>query len=358
MAEILLALAIPFVMIQGYHTLLDSRAGTFIEEPTRADPGWTALVTPTEVIGVAEVDRGVVTGVTLVVHNPGTAAAGGVVLVPGTLELDGEPLTARAPGEAVLAVTEALRLGVTRIDVLDEQGWVDLLGDASYGLENPDPVPASDDEGRVDGEAGVLLAVGPVEVGAAEAGAFVGRPANGAVAVSVLPRRHLLWSALLAEPPTTGGALAADLAAIDRLESSVLDLPVTQLEPAALLDPVGAEVLVRDLVAFPTGAAPGDRLRVRLVDRTGRADLEDIAAGVAAQGIEVIEIGNAAAFDDGPTEVVTPVGVATAAGAIAGEVEQLARAIGVAEIVVDAEPVEEEVVTVLIGADFDLMTLY
>ncbi|MEL6985529.1 MAG: hypothetical protein AAFO29_24065, partial [Actinomycetota bacterium] len=44
MAELLLALAIPFVLIRGYHTLLDSQAGTFVEEPTRSDPGWTALV--------------------------------------------------------------------------------------------------------------------------------------------------------------------------------------------------------------------------------------------------------------------------------------------------------------------------
>ena len=72
MGEIVLAMAIPFVLIRGYHTLLDSRAGTFVEEPTRTDPGWMALVDVTEVVGIAEVDRGAVTGVALLVVNQGS----------------------------------------------------------------------------------------------------------------------------------------------------------------------------------------------------------------------------------------------------------------------------------------------
>lgn len=348
--EVLLALAIPFVLIRGYHTLLDSRTGTFVEEPTRADPGWTALVDPSAVIGVAEVDRGVVTGVVLVVHNPQAASAGSVVLVPGTLEIDGLLLADRSPTDAVLAVSEAIALGVERIEVLDESGWLSFLGDASYPVENPDPVPADGD--------GILVPVGAVEVGADVAAAFVGRPANGAVPVSVLPRRHLLWSALLAAPPAGTGALADDLAAIDPQQSLVLDLPVTQLEPVAVLDGASSELLVRDVVAFPAGAVEGDRLRVRIVDRTGVADLEDIAAAVAAQGVEVIEIGNAAIFDGGASQVVAPVTIAGDGGTLPPDLEQLTRSVGVGAVTVDPEPLDELVVTVVVGGDFDLAGLY
>ncbi len=345
LAELTLALAIPFVLIQGYHTLLDSQTGTFIEEPTRSEPGWAALVDPTDVIGIAEVDRGIVTGVALVVHNPEQSSVGSVVLVPGTLDLGGSLLADRDPTDAVLAVSEALRLGVARVEVLDEQGWAAFLGLSRYELESPDPVP--------DGAGGVLLPVGPVDVGAAEASAFVGRPAGDAVAVSVLPRRRLLWEAVLAQPPESGSSLATDLAAVDGAASRVIDLPVTQLEPVAVLDATGAELLIRDVVAFPAGALAGDRLRVRIVDRTGLARLEDIAAAVAAEGLEVIEIANATAFDDGPSQVIAPVTLVGPGGQLSAGLAELAQSIGLVDVTIDPEPVDEFVVTVVIGADFD-----
>lgn len=349
MAELLLALAIPFVLIRGYHTLLDSQAGTFVEEPTRTDPGWTALVDPTEVIGLAEVDQGVVTGVGLLVHNPEQASTGSVILAPGTVELDGVLLSERGPDEAVLALSAAMRLGVSRIEVLDQAGWQRFLGDTRYPLESPDPVP--------DEVGGTLLAVGPVDVGAGEATAFVGRPAVGAVAVSVLPRRRLLWEAVLASPPTTASPLAEDLAALDGASSQVLDLPVTQLEPVARIDLDLAEVMVRDVVAFPAGAVAGDRLRVRIIDRTGAAALEDLAAGVAAEGIEVIEIGNAAVFDDGPTQIIAPVTLVGPDGVVAADLAGFAQLLGVDDVLIDPEPIDDFAVTIVIGQDFDQVAI-
>ena len=121
-AELLLAMAIPFVAIQGYHTLLQSRSGTFVEEPSRDEPGWSALVSPTAVVAVVEVDGQRVTGVTLLVHNPETASVGSAILVPGSLEIDGLPLSARDPAEAVEALAETIRLGVSRVDLLDGDG--------------------------------------------------------------------------------------------------------------------------------------------------------------------------------------------------------------------------------------------
>ncbi len=341
--ELLLALAIPFILIHGYHTLLDSRTGTFVEDPTRADPGWAALVDPSIVVGVAEVDQGVVTGVSLVVHNPQLASAGAVVIVPGTLEIAGVTLDQLAPEDAVLAVSEAMRLGVGRIEVLDEAGWAAFLGSSSYVIDNPDPVPG------VDGE--TLVPVGAIEVGAAVASAFAGRPVDGAVAVSVLPRRHLLWQALLGDPPATAAPLAADLGEIDPVRSRVVDLPVTQLEPVAVLDGAATEALVRDVVAFPAGAVDGDRLQVRVVDRVGGAALEEIAAQVAADGHEVVEIANAGVFDGGPTQVIAPVTIAGAGEAPPPELARLGQLAGVAEVTIDPRPVDEFVVTLVVGAD-------
>ncbi len=346
-AEVLLALAIPFLLIQGYHTLLRSRTGTFIEEPSRSDPGWTALVDPTEVVGMVEVDQGRVTGLTLLVHNPQVASAGTAILVPGTLQIDGVAIADRTPVEAISAISVALRLDIRRTEILDTVGWQALLGPATYVVENPDPVPSET------AEAGPLVPVGETIIGADLASAFLGRPAVGAVPMSVLPRRQLFWEAVLADPPVTNHPVSDDLAALDRPRSRVIDLPLGEADPA-VLDPVAVEALIRDVVAYPAGAVPGDRLRVRLVDRTGGADLEKIAAEIAAQGIEVTQIGNAPLFDDGPTEIIAPASMTAVGGDLPPEVDRLAGAVGLAEVIIDSQPIDEEVVTVVIGDGFAL----
>lgn len=364
-------MAIPFVAIEGYHTLLDSRAGRFVEEPTRNEPGWRALVEATAVVGVAEVDRGRVTGVTLVIHHPEVRSAGTVILVPGSLEVEGIALADMEPAEAVAAIGRTARLAIERVEVMDEAAWTDTLGDASYSVDSPDPV--EDDAG------GSLFTVGAVDVGGEIAAPFLGRPAPGASAISVTARRHALWNALVSTPPTTDAPLAADLRAMDSSTAQVVDVPMSQLQPVALLDPAGVESLVRDVVAYPVGAIPGDRVQIRILDRTGTADLEDIAAAVAARGMEVIEIGNAWTFDNGMTEIVLPVGHPAApaatdpateaapgsSGPVVDDLAALAVALGVAEPTVEAPSSPEEeieegepVVTLVVGRDFDLANLY
>ena len=357
--ELLLVMAIPFVAIEGYHTLLASRAGKFVEEPTTDDPGWRAMVDATPVLGLAEVDNGIVTGITLVVSHP--ESAGSVVLVPGTMEVQGVTLNAYPPVEAVEVLARSIRLAVAQIEVVDEAGWQATLGAGVYRLDSPDPV--------LDLSGQTLFGVGPVDVDATLAAPFVGRPAVGVAPVSVQPRRHLFWNALLADPPTTDSVLGAALQGLDAELSRVIDLPVTQLEPVALPDSPAIETMIRDLVAFPAGAVPGDRLQVRILDRTGAADLAGVAAAVAANGMEVVEIGNATEFDGGETEVIAPVGLGADVDSTAElgaspelnmppELNELARAVGAATIRIDEDPAEDFVVTVVIGTNFDLANLY
>jgi hypothetical protein len=108
---------------------------------------------------------------------------------------------------------------------------------------------------------------------------------------------------------------------------------------------VATEALVRELVPVPAGAQPGDRTQVRVIDRTGTADLSAVAAEVAATGLEVVEIGNAAEFDAGATSLVVPRGLDDP-----GLIE-LAAWTGAATVV-DGEPDADPVVTLLIGSDF------
>jgi hypothetical protein len=343
-------MAIPFMAIQGYHTLLESRAGKFVEEPTRTDPGWRAFVEPTPIVAVVEVDRSSVTGVALFVHHPEIRSASTVVLVPGTVEIDGTVLSDMDPLAAADAVGGKVGLALSRVDVLDQAGWAELLGPDVYPMDNPDPVQTE--------QGGTLFEVGLVEVDGSNAAAFLGRPAPGAAPISVLPRRHMFWNALVAQPPESSSALAVDLRGIDQAAVQVIDIPVTQIQPVAIIDPVGTEALVRDVVAYPAGAVPGDRLQVRILDRTGQAGLEEVAAAVAGQGMEVIEIGNAVQFDGGETQVIAPVGLTDETGALPAIVRTLATSVGTTSVIQDNDAVDDLVVTVVIGQDFDLANLH
>ncbi len=343
-------MAIPFMAIQGYHTLLDSRAGKFVAEPTRVDPGWRVFVDSTPIVGVVEVDQGTVTGVALLVHHPEISSASTVVLVPGSLEIDGVALRSQAPEAAAEALGAHIGLAITRIDVMDQSGWAEVLGPDVHLLDNPDPV--QDEVG------GGLFSVGLVQVDGSNSAAFLGRPAPGASAISVEPRRHIFWNAIVRAAPRSDTTLAADLRAIDQDAVQVVDLPLIQQEPVALIDSAAAEALIRDVVAYPAGAVAGDRLQVRIVDRTGRATLEDIAAAVAAQGMEVIEIGNAMVFDEGETQVIAPVALTSDTGELPPEVRVLAVSVGATSVIQDNDAIDERVVTVVIGGNFDLANLH
>lgn len=360
MAELTLAMAIPFLAISGYHTILGSQAGTFREEPGAGEPGWRALVDPSSVTAVVETDGGALTGISLLVGpledessvdasslsaagldrsgGSGAAGPGGtVVVVPGTLVVDGSALAEREPAEAVAALETMLRLNVDNVQVVDEARWADILGAATYRLANPDPVV--DDDGQP------LLEVGEIDVGAAEAAAFLGRPAPDSDPITLLFRRQLYWSALVEQPPTGADPIAGLLRSLAGPAAQVVILPLVDVVADPEPDLVASEALIRDVVPIPSGANPGDRLQVRVIDRTGVADLESVAAAVASTGSEVVEIGYAQEFDGGLTHLVVPSGLTDE------EITELAAVTG-ATTVLDNDVEADAVVTLLVGSDY------
>jgi hypothetical protein len=247
--------------------------------------------------------------------------------------------------------------------MLDERGWSDLLGDRTLSVRSPDPVlvrgrerfrPGELTLGAADAtdwlgltgnqEPSALLfrrqlwwqalldprGTAGNEPGAAtetETGAGTGtgagtqptttgpsRPQSGGAATGAGGQAGARAGST-APPATTatesGQGSAGEGqpgATIDRIAagSSVVEiLPVDPVDDATMtLDVDAAEALVVEVVPFPAGARPGDRLRVRVLDRTGGAELDGIARAVARAGAEVVVVGNAGAFDDGPTEAV------------------------------------------------------
>ncbi|MEM7340783.1 MAG: LytR C-terminal domain-containing protein [Actinomycetota bacterium] len=344
LVELVLVLAVPFLAIAGYHALLESRDGRFVDEPTAADPGWRALVDPSPVTAVVETDRGRLTGITLLAAHVEPGTAGTAVLVPGTLQIDGVGLDEREPLDAIVALQSELRLRISALEIMDGTRWAAALGGRTYTLDNPDPVIGDDGD--------ALFEVGSVALPGEGAAPFLGRPSPGTDPITLSFRRELFWSALLADPPTAADAagavdpLVAALAEVAGTEAGVVELPLVALQPDPEADLVAAEELVRAVVPVPAGANPGDRLQVRVIDRTGAADLTAIAAEVASTGSEVVEIGNASTFDDGLTQILVPPAVADAPG-----INELASLSG-ATTVLDDDLDTDGVVTLVIGSDF------
>lgn len=305
-SQVFLFVLIPILGYVGFSTLLDTRTGTFVVDPVEGEPGWRALVDPSPVTAVVEVENDRITGL-LVISQPGADARGGaLILVPGTLLVDGTPLTARDPDGAARSLAAALRLQMGSVVVMDSQAWQELLGDSTYEIDIPDPIPNDAD--------GILVPVGRNQIDASLTPAMLGRLVAGNDPLALLFRRRLFWESVLADPPESQHELSKVLQSVGGGVYSIHDLPLESTDdvgPAAKLvpDAVAMEFLVREVVPFPAGAGPGDRPQVRLIDRSGDADLFRLAEALGHSGIEVLEIGNAWEYDDGPTELVVPIGV-------------------------------------------------
>ncbi len=344
--EVVLLGSIPLLAMLGFRGLLDSRAGQFTAEPGREDPGWLALVEPTPIRSIVDVDEGRVGGIVLVVPSGEALGGGTVILVSGATEVDGVPLDERGADDAVTALAAALRLAIDPPVLADVDGWAELLGDVEIELANPDPVPG------VNGA--IAVAAGRVTVDAADMPALSSRLPVGIDDPDALEfRREVLWRTLLDEgvfvesdPP---GASAVDETGVERVrrDLSSISVGLNRVEPLPLagrtIDAEAAEALVRSSVARPLGHEPGARLQVRVIDRSGSNDLETAARNLGQAGFEVVQIGNASVLDDGPTQLFVP------PGADAGEVARLAEVADAATVPPSLDPEAVSTVTLLLG---------
>lgn len=334
-AEFILVASVPFIGWQGFDALLDSRAGTFVEGPTPSDPGWEAFVDPSPVSLVVEVDRGVVTGAVLIAQPEVDRAGGAVVLIPGDLRIGDVGLSQMLPDQVSTLLADELDLAIGSTFIADEAGWAEALAGGSWSVRNPDPVPGDDGS--------VLIDVGSVDLVFDDIAPFVGRPAEGAVFESLMVRRELWWSTIIEDPPAADAPLAVLIAAVGD-GSHVIDVMPTEVGPEGrILDTASVDALIADVVPFPAGAEPGDRVQVRVLARSLDVDLEAEARALGQSGFEIIGIGNGPVFDDGATSVIVPIGFDD------DRVDDLVAQVGADTVRVDESDVDSEIVTVLIG---------
>ena len=118
LAEVVLVVAVPFLMIAGYHAFLNTEAGTIVSEVTAADPGYRSLVQHTQLHPLIERDTiGVVQRVSLISISETSSSA---IEVPVELyEVGGVAPTLAGP-QLVAELSEALRVdleGATEVGI-------------------------------------------------------------------------------------------------------------------------------------------------------------------------------------------------------------------------------------------------
>lgn len=337
--ELILLLTIPVMGYLGVQTLLDTRAGNFVTPPTASEPGWLAVVDASPVTALVEVLEGQVTGVALVAQQRASEPGGVVVLVHPDTFLGEVAVSSMSPEDVGPALARELRLAIPVVELLDEERWQRVLGTKTILVNNPDPIGGSGGEVAVD--------VGEVRIGADLAAVFAGQRVEGANSDAIAFRRDLWWTALLADPPAGDDDVAALLQGLGAGVHVLAELPVIRDGPDGprFVDPNVAEEMIREYVSFPRGAAPGDRLSVRVLDQEGGLDLEAVARFVASQGYQIVQIGNAEAFVQASPKVIVPDGVTDE------RVNELAELFG-ADIVRPVESTEMvDVVTLVVGSE-------
>ncbi len=108
LAEVVLAIAVPFLMIAGYHAFLNSEAGTVVQEVTAVDPGFRTLVQHTQVVPLIERSAaGELREISLVAVSQDSAAS---INVPVELYEVDSTLVDVSDQQLVADLSETLRL--------------------------------------------------------------------------------------------------------------------------------------------------------------------------------------------------------------------------------------------------------
>jgi hypothetical protein len=357
---ILLALSVPVLLVTGRNVVLHTAGGTLESQAADpAAPGWQAWTEPTPVALVLQRDGGGGLVAATVVSLTGRDAAA-VVLVPvGTVvggAGNGRTLAGLgADGEegARTGVEQLLGVAPTDVVTLDPDGWARTVTPAgTLDVKNPDDVFVAAGD-----RPGLRFAKGDLRLAPGDVADFLALRNTGELDLNRLVRHEALWRAWVSAVARGGAAaqppdpLARYLAALAAARIDVSTLPV-QVEPGGdgtdRFTPVPDQVrtLVARVTPYPVGS-DGRRLRIRLLDGVGTLQHGVPAAGrLVGRGGQIDQIGNAASFGVPRTKLEF------ADDRRRSEVEALAAALGVGEVVKATDIDGSLDVVVTLGQDY------
>lgn len=362
LAVLVCALVAAVLFSSGWDQVRKMTGGVVVNEAKAPDqPGYEAftIATPTLLVVQTDTDDQLVGVAVLALTGEGT---GGVVVLPpgavlaipgvGASRLD-DVYTANKVTGVKVSVELLLGVGLSDVAVVSAADWSTLTAPvAPIPLDNPDAIV--DDDGRV------RFPSGRIELAAADVGAFLAAPDRGETDVNLLLRLHNFWSSWLDEVVVTKTAdqlpgesknglghfvrtLAGGRIEVDELPGSpTVDAGRTVFS----MDASAASALVAELIPFPVSPQAGTRLRVRLLDGTGRfGNGVDLAPSLVQAGAEVAVIGNAGAFGQATTTFTY------ADETLAPRVERLRATLGVGTVEKVAAAGQGVDVTIVLGAD-------
>jgi hypothetical protein len=370
----------------GSNAILANTEGNLIrtvDDPTQ--PGFEALVEPTPVMAVIVVDDNDALGSAVVLSLTGDRVAGMVFVPPATV-IPGPDRNADADGDAdsvaeseVLAdrwssdgmdgvtsgVEQILNVGIVEARVVDSGQWAALIAPVGdLVVTSPDTVSAVvGDEDAGSESSTVTFEAGEIVISPDQVGPFLAATNSAESDLNRMVRQQQLWVAWLEAvgadlnrpgvvPGESDTGLGRFVRAMAASQIELVTLPVrTVTEPSsgeALFVPATQQVdaMVARLIPFPVGAAPGSRLRVRILDGTGMLNNGLPAApSLVEAGAEVATVGNATNFDYSTTQFIV-----AESGDLAWA-ERLRDSLGVGEVVSSAEQASAVDVTVVLGRD-------
>jgi len=342
----------------GLKTVRSSKAGRIVStvtDPTA--PGFEAFVEPTPTLVVLHDVDGELVSIAVLALNNGDAGGSVVLVPPATLGgggVDATPLSViyafgvDKAGAARAAVQGALGIGIAEAVVVDDARWAELVGPVGpLALTNPDDL-----EG---------FPAGPLSLLPAQVGPWLKTMREGESDLARLYRQELFWQAWAAavanadDPGAVPGEVDVGIGRFVRGlgngPARVATIPVDESvdafgNPQFMPDAAAVEVMISDLVPFPTGDVEGARTRVRLLDGSGDPQQVMRAAPlVVPADAEIVVAGNADRFDYSATEIRYH------APALKAAAERIRDSLGVGTVVDDPRPTEAFDVTIVLGAD-------
>jgi hypothetical protein len=297
--------------VTGLSTVRNSTAGRYEQAVAPDDPGYQAHVVPTPTMAVLH--RGAddaLAGAWLLALEPGddggsAIAAPPATVVPGTDTTLADVYRDQGPEATAEALGAVVTVAVGEHVEVDDDLWAQLV--APVG-----PVEVAIDEAVGEWPAGAVT-LEPEEVGR-----FLSALAAGETDLDRLERQQLFWNAWLPLVGAGGdGALPGEVdtgigrfvRAVALGEGAAAALPVSREEDAGgvrfTTDADRLGDFVAQTVPYPTSAAPGARVRVRLLNGTTDDGLTtEVARALVAGGAEITIAGNAASFDVAETSLV------------------------------------------------------
>lgn len=370
----------------GTNAILANTEGNLIrtvDDPTQ--PGFEALVEPTPVMAVIVVDDNDALGSAVVLSLTGDRVAGMVFVPPATvipepdrnadavgdtgIDAESEVLADRWSSDGTdgvkSGIEQILNVGIVEARVVDSVQWAALMSPVGdLVVTSPDTVSAViGDENDGSGSSTVTFEAGEIVVSPDQVGAFLAATNGAESDLNRMVRQQLLWVAWieavgadLAQPGVVPGesdtGLGRFVRAMAASQIELVTLPVrTVTVPSsgeAIFVPAAQQVdaMVARLIPFPVGAAPGSRLRVRILDGTGMLNNGLPAApSLVEAGAEVATVGNATNFDYSTTQFIV------AESGDRAWAERLRDSLGVGEVVSSAEQASAVDVTVVLGRD-------